>query len=124
MIEQNYLTNAICSESLGIANHHVIYRYFFMRLAISFLVVSAFLFLGCGSDDNRLIPTSDPQYQLLEGPERLQECEIKTICEENCLHSCTPSSNQPMTCPANPTDRPQRIVGATCDCIDTICQWL
>jgi hypothetical protein len=76
------------------------------------------------SGEDRLIPSTDGQFGALERPEVSGECELSSTCKESCVHSCIPDIQEPMTCPVEPTPRPQRLVGATCVCDAQVCKWL
>ena len=83
--------------------------------------------VACGDDtplEDRLIQSNDSQFGELERPESPGECTASSQCIDNCLHSCTPESQQPMTCPAVPIPLPDRLVGATCACDAQACKWL
>jgi hypothetical protein len=83
--------------------------------------------VACGDDaplEDRLIQSNDRQFGELERPESVGECASSSECVDNCLHSCTPDSVQPMTCPVTPVPLPSRLVGATCACDAEACKWL
>ena len=90
------------------------------------LCIVAFL-VACGDDvplEDRLIQSNDSEFGKLERPESVGECSTSSDCIDNCLHSCTPDSAQPMTCPIEPEPLPNRLIGATCACADDACKWL
>ncbi len=83
--------------------------------------------VACGDDaprEDRLIQRDDEEFSDLERPESAGECSATSQCVDNCLHSCTPLSAQPMTCPAEPVPLPSRLAGATCTCAEQVCKWL
>lgn len=91
------------------------------------LCIGVVCLVACGDDaprEDRLIQSNDREFNELEGPESVGECASSSECVDNCLHSCTADSVQPMTCPVMPLPLPSRLVGATCACQGQACKWL
>jgi hypothetical protein len=103
----------------------LILRYHFPMFRAA--ILAAFLLSGCGDDmaggDARLIPPGDGDYATLETPEAAGECAGDTDCEVSCVHSCRPVPTGPVTCPSDPPPEPERIMGAACLCVDSVCAY-
>lgn len=81
---------------------------------------------GCGDPADpagRLIPPGDGDYTTLEGPETAGECADNAGCEISCTHACAPPPTGPVTCPSDPPPKPDRVVGASCICAETVCAY-
>ena len=78
---------------------------------------------GMGSGGGRLIPPGDGDHAALETPEAAGECAVDADCEISCIYSCRTVPTGPVTCPSDPPPEPERVMGATCMCAETICAW-
>jgi len=88
-----------------------------------FAVVLALAACADDGGETRLIQMNDPQYADLETPEAPRECSQTSDCKHSCVHSCIAVPTGPFTCPSTPPPEPDRLVGASCRCVDQICAW-
>lgn len=91
-------------------------------------ILAALLATGCADDammgdDGRLIAPDDGDHATLETPEAAGECTGEPDCEVSCVYSCRTVPTGPVTCPTDPPPEPERVMGASCLCAESLCAW-